>query len=187
MRPLKLRLPEFAIYDFDQVFTTSSYYAQWQQKPQETRQRATEYWLQKALDDQANASHSIVCGGAVLGEILACPCAPLLEGIKVCLLDCYDVLRMDRITRWRFGMEVASMETLIWAGWLRMHAVDPQWWQDVIKMNSAPEMEWSRWDTWQRGDPRWEMWPLDITLLNLDETAEQLVKWINSSLPESSK
>lgn len=179
IKPLKQRLAGFKIYDFDQIFSTSSYYAGWQQRPQETRQRATENWLQQALADQKVGVSSIVCGGAVLGEILACPSAPLLETIKVCLLDCYDVLRIDRINSRGFGTQVAGLETLCWASWLRLHAVDPQWRQDVIKTGSAPEMEWSRWDSWQRNDPRWGMWRLDTTSLSLDETADQLANWVS--------
>lgn len=176
MRSLKKLLPDFQILDFDSIVSVSPDFADWREKG--WRHRATEYWLQQALLNQAQAINTILCGSTVMGEVLACPSAPQIDKIAFCLLDCYDVLLIDRILSRKYGTEVAGMETLCWAAWLRMHAVDPQWRQDVIKDNGELNMEWSRWDSWQRGDPRWQMWRLDTTELSLDEVAHELVVWI---------
>jgi hypothetical protein len=181
---LRELLPEFYIRDFDEVAAVSGEFAEWQTQPQSWRQRATEYWLQQALQKQAGGTHMIICGAAVLGEILACPSAPQIDKIALCLLDCYDVLRIDRILNRPGGREVANMDSLCWAAWLRMHAVDPQWRQDVIKTGGAPGMFWERWDSWQRGDPRWQTFRLDSTELTLEETARQIAAWIEANLAE---
>ena len=31
------------------------------------------------------------------GEVLACPSATHIDGVMMCLLDCYDVVRIDRL------------------------------------------------------------------------------------------
>jgi hypothetical protein len=41
-----------------------------------------------------NGIDTIVCGGVDFSEILACPSAPEPEELKICLLDCYDVIRV---------------------------------------------------------------------------------------------
>lgn len=173
---LKNLLPEFKLIDFDSICAVSEDFADWRKKGWRTR--ATKYWLQQALQNQAQGINTIVFGGTVMGEVLACPCAPRIAKMAFCLLDCYDVLRIDRILSRGFGLEVASQDTLSWAAWQRMHAVDPQWRQDVIKSQAGPGMEWSRWDSWQRGDPRWQMWRLDTTNLGLDEVVQELMSWI---------
>ena len=39
-----------------------------------------------------------------------------------------------------------SQEMLSWAAWHRMHAVYPQWRQDVIRENVEPGMQWDRYE-----------------------------------------
>lgn len=178
VNPLIQLLPHIKVHDFFEVCAISEYYTDWETRAIEKRQRATEYWLQQALVNQKAGINMVVCGGVVLGEILACPSATQVDQIEVCLLDCYDVLRIDRVRGRGHGTGEASQETLCWAGWLRLHAVDPQWRQDVIKEMAAPEMQWSRWDTWQRGDPRWQTWRLDTTNLSIEEVASQVAAWV---------
>ena len=70
------------------------------------------------------------------------------------------------------------MEALNWSMWLRMHADDRQRRQDVIRDDAWPDLRWDRWATWQRGDPRWQVWVLDTARLTVEQTAEQFVGWI---------
>lgn len=184
VKPLQKRLPELAIYDFDAIFSTSNAndFGDWRIQPQKWRQQVTEYWLKQALANQAKQIDMVVCGGAVPGEVLACPSYPKVEKTFFCLLDCYDVDRIDRIRGRGFGTEVASQDSLSWAAWLRMHAVDPQWRQDVINTGDLPEMQWQCWNTWQRGDPRWQVDQIDTTKLSLDEVSDRLKHWIEGKL-----
>jgi hypothetical protein len=170
MPHLRRLLPQVVLYDFDAVGVPPHAGAPW-------RQQTTEYWLKQALVHQAEARDTLVCGGALLGEILACPSAPQVNGIAVCLLDCADVVRIDRL-RVR-GTHRATQDMLNWAAWQRLHAVDPQWRPDVIQRQSAPGMQWVRWAAWQRGDPRWQVWVLDTTTLSLDGVAEQIASWVH--------
>lgn len=170
MPRLRQLLPQVALYDFDAVGVPPHAGVAW-------RQQTTEHWLQHALIHQAEHQDTIICGGALLGEILACPSALQVDGIAVCLLDCADVVRIDRL-RAR-GTHGATQDMLNWAAWQRLHAVDPQWRPDVIQTGAAPGMQWARWATWQRGDPRWQVWVLDTTTLSLDEVAERIACWVH--------
>jgi hypothetical protein len=170
MPHLRQLLPHVVLYDFDAVGVPPHAGPVW-------RQQTTEYWLQRAVAHQADPCDTLVCGGALLGEILACPSAPQVNGIAVCLLDCADVVRIDRL-RAR-GTHGATQDMLNWAAWQRLHAVDPQWRPDVIQRQSAPGMQWARWATWQRGDPRWQVWVVDTTTLSLDEVAERIASWVH--------
>jgi hypothetical protein len=62
--------------------------------------------------------------------------------------------------------------------WLRMHADDPQWRQDVIRTGSWEAMRWERWDSWRRGDPRWDIWVLDTLHHTIEDTTGRLAAWI---------
>jgi hypothetical protein len=141
------------------------------------RQQATEHWVRQAVMDQEMGLDSGICGGCVPGEILACPSAQLLKSIAICLLECSDpMVRAERLReRPKGGL---TQEALNWGVWLRMHAADPQWRQDVIRTDGWEAMRWERWDTWQRGDPRWKVQVIDTTHLTIEETTEQLAAWI---------
>lgn len=167
---LRRRNPDTAWHDFDEGGIPPDADIAW-------RHRRTEEWLREAVRHQAEGRDMGVCGGVVQGEILACPSAPLVEQFAFCLLDCDDVLRIDRIRR-RGDNRLAVMETLCWAAWQRMHAADPQWRPDVIRKGAAPEMRWERWEDWRRGDPRWHhTWRLDTTDLSVEEVAERIALW----------
>ena len=147
------------------------------------RKSATEYWLRLAVENQAKGISTGIAGTVVLGEVLACPSAISIEGIHALLLDCSDVLRIERI-RARDGDQAkgASQEMLCWAAWLRMHASDPQWRQDVIQAESAIEMNWHAWSSWQKGDARWNVHVLDNSSLTIEETTNALLPWIDEGL-----
>ena len=55
-----------------------------------------------------------------------------------------------------------------------MHAVDPQWRQDVIRDDSWDGMRWENWISWPKGDPRWNVKIVDTSFLDGEAIAEQL-------------
>jgi hypothetical protein len=171
---LRRLLPQMIFCEFDAFGVPRDAGNMW-------RQQMTEYWLQQALVHQAEGRDTIILGGARLGEILASPSAPKVNGISVCLLDCGDVVRIDRLRArgGRGAAKGASQGVLNSAAWLRLHAVDPQWKPDLIKMDSAPGMQWARWETWQRGDPRWQVWVLETTVIPPDEVAKRIAGWVH--------
>jgi hypothetical protein len=167
---LRDRFPDMAWYDFERDGIPLGAGTAW-------RQQKTEYWLQHALEDQAGGRDVGICGGCIMGEILACPSAPQLRGLAVCLLECSNVIvRADRLRARPAGG--LTQEILNWAAWQRMHADDPQWRQDVIRVGSADGMRWERWARWQRGDPRWAVWVLETTHLPIEETVDRLARWV---------
>jgi hypothetical protein len=110
------------------------------------------------------------------------PSAPRLAGIAACLLDCADLVRVDRIRargidpRWP-----PTQDTLSWASWHRMHAHDPQWEPHVIVHNGPPTHRYDRWQGWTRHDPRWQVLVLDTTALTRDQTTHALIDWIEEA------
>ncbi|MEU9883498.1 hypothetical protein [Streptomyces phaeochromogenes] len=92
----------------------------------------------------------LLSGNSPLGEVLAAPSAPLLNGIAVCLIDVADKDRRDRLaTRDGGRWEQAAPDAFCgWAAWRRGHARDPSFRPDVIINGSWPEMAWHRWTTW---------------------------------------
>lgn len=168
---LRQRQPEIDWRDFDDALEHPSSVG--------GRQATTEYWLQIAVRNQAKGISTGLAGTTVLGEVLACPSAPSIEGISAILLDCTDVVRIDRI-RVRDGVDssLASQEMLCWAAWLRMHALDPQWRPDVVRSHGGPEMNWESWAAWQRGDERWKVDILDNSCSDVEETASKLDLWV---------
>ena len=169
LRELK---PHISWHDFDDVGVPSHPDKFW-------RQRTTEHWLRVAIENQANGRDTGITGNVILGEALACPSALEVDGIAACLLDCYDVVRIDRL-RSR-GTHCDTQEMLCWAAWQRMHAVDPQWRQDVIRDGGAPEMCWDRWENWRRGDARWQVEVIDTTAMTIEEVAVEVSRWIKRS------
>ncbi len=158
------------LYDFDDLATGENLGTAW-------RQRTTERLLKTAIRHQDEGRDTVVCGGAVLGEILACPSAPEVDGIALCSLDCSDLVRVDRLRAQR--PHLANQDMLNWAAWLRVHLADPTWEPRVIRTGEVPEMEWSRWESWQRGDPRWHSWTLDTSSMSLTQIGNWLTDWIN--------
>jgi hypothetical protein len=115
-----------------------------------------------------------------LGEVLAAPSAPLLDGIAVCLVDVADEVRRTRLAerdpnRW----DAPAVDAFLgWAAWHRQHALDPRHRPDVIIENSWPEMAWDRWTGWHAGDSRWRTELLDTTGQPLAKSTAQVERWI---------
>jgi hypothetical protein len=164
-RALRAALPRIDWRDFDEFVVPSPCPPDW-------RPLTTERWIQAALDNKQGKDTGIV-DGAIMGEILACPSASQIDKIHVALLDCHDVVRLDRLRK--RGTHGVTQDMLSWAAWQRVHDVDPQWRQDVICSRQLNTMRWERWSIWQRGDPRWRVHVLDSTNLTIDQVIDQLL------------
>jgi len=175
---LRKRLPEFDIHDFDERDVPSNADTHW-------RQQQTEYWINKGIENQRRGRDTIICGGAVYGEILACPSIHQIDDLAVCLLDCSDIVRIDRMRR--RGTNEPTMEMLCWAAWLRVHAVDPSWCPEVIMEDSYDSMKWENWQGWERGDPRWHQPVVDTSGKKIDQITTEVVKWIEGEVSASYK
>jgi hypothetical protein len=143
------------------------------------RRVSNEEWISKALEAQAKGNDFLLSTQSPFGEILAAPSAIKLDGIKCCLFDCNDFVRVERYLarpqdeKWPLGMD-----TLCWAVFHRMHAVDPQWEQRVIVDNELPEFGWDRWTNWQKGDKRWDVKIIDTSENTVEHTANLVSEWI---------
>lgn len=169
--PLKHELAGIAVHDFDEIGVPSNAMPSW-------RQRANEEWLRTIIARDAGASAVLLLGQTPLGELLATPSTVKLGGIACCLLDCDDDTRRSRLAQ-RAGWTRAKMEWhLEWSGWLRGHALDPQWRQEVVRHPYAPpELEWRRWAAWPRGDPRWRCAVIDTSALTISAVTHELARW----------
>jgi hypothetical protein len=167
------RIQRVAVHDFDEVGVPERPDRGW-------RHRMTELWVRRALEYQLRGIDLLLTGQSSLGEVLAAPSAPLLDGIAVCLVDVADELRRDRLTardpgRWD---DSAVDAFLRWAAWHRGHARDPHHRPDVIVDGSGPGMVWHRWTGWTAEDPRWRTHLLDTTGQSVATSAHQLERWV---------
>lgn len=170
---LAKRFPEFDIHDFDERDVPDVASARW-------RQEQTEFWINQAIQNQRLGKDTVICGGAVYGEILACPSINQIDHLAVCLLDCNDVVRIDRMRK--FQRHEPDMAMLSFACWLRVHAVDPTWCPEVIKQDSYDLMHWSNWSDWQRGDPRWRQQIIDTSEKKIEQITAEVARWIESEI-----
>jgi hypothetical protein len=137
------------------------------------------------LDYQARGTDVVLAGQTPLGELLAAPSAPLLEAISACLLDCDDETRLTRLAaRPREHPERRSGHDaqiyVGWAEWMRRHAADPTWRQDVVREGDpGGKLRWERWADWQQGDPRWSVRVVDTSARPVEEVAADLSAWID--------
>jgi uridine phosphorylase len=172
MPDLARLLPSAEVRDFDSLGVPPNADKVW-------RQQSTEEWLRRGMELARDGRDLVVCGTAVLGEILACPSAPEAGPIAACLLDCGDVLRVERLRE--RGTHGCTQDMLSWAAWLRLHAADPRWRPDVVREGGAPGMRWDRWEGWTGGDPRWRCPVIDSTGLSLPEVAVALAEWVSAA------
>ncbi len=169
MPDLARLLPDVDLHDFDEVGVPAGADKRW-------RQETTDGWLRRGIACGRSGRDLMVCGGAILGEVLACPSAPEAGAVEICLLDCHDVVRIDRL-RAR-GTHGCTQDMLSWAAWQRVHAADPGWRPDVIRDGGAPGMCWERWEDWRRGDPRWRVTTIDTTPLAVADVAGEIARWV---------
>lgn len=167
------RLADVAVHEFDEVGVPDP------PIPPHWRNEMTEHWVRRALEYQERGVDLLLSGNSPLGEILAAPSAPLLDGIAVCLIDVADDERRVRLAardggRWD---EKALDAFCGWATWHRGHARDPRHRPEVIMNGSWPEMAWNRWSTWASDDPRWQSPLIDTTGRDLAECAAAVEQW----------
>lgn len=177
LNAVRERVPDLAVHDFDEIGVPPGADAAW-------RQDADEQWLARALGYQADGRDLLLAGQTPFGELLAAPSATKLDGLSGCLVDCDDETRKSRLTdrgeEW-FERSAGELQAYLnWAEWMRHHAHDPQWRQDVIReAHPETEMHWSRWDQWEAGDPRWRINVVDTSATSVDRVADELAEWIN--------
>ncbi|MGW1053478.1 hypothetical protein [Streptomyces sp. NPDC002521] len=168
------RLGKIAVHDSDELGVPEDANRHW-------RHRMTEQWVRRALDYQDRGIDLLLSAQSPLGELLAVPSAPLLDGIAVCLVDVAPSVRRARLVerdpgRWSTQ---AIDSYLRWAAWHRKHALDPSHRPDVIIEDGWPEMAWHRWTGWHSGDPRWCTQLLDTTDNSVTESVAQIEQWIS--------
>lgn len=166
------RLPGLAVHDFDEVGVPPDADRAW-------RHRTTEWWVSRALAYQDRGHDLLLTAQSPLGEILAVPSAPLLNGIAVCLIDVADEVRRDRLAaRDRGRWDAPAVDAFLgWAAWHRGHARDPRHRPEVVVDGGWPEMVWQRWTGWAAGDARWRTELIDTTGQPVARSTEQVARW----------
>ena len=146
-----------------------------------TRCSTLEEWIGLALEAQQAGRDFLLASHSPLGELLACPSAPHLDGIAACLLDCSDTARITRMRERGINPKwPPTQHVLNWASWHRMHAWDSQWEPHVIDGNGPPNHAYERWKRWTQADERWRVTVIDTTEASLAETVEMVVSWIDA-------
>ncbi|MCR3751998.1 AAA family ATPase [Lentzea californiensis] len=167
------RLGRLAVHDFDEAGVPEGADRQW-------RQRTTEMWVCRALEYQDRGVDLLLTGQSPLGEVLAAPSAPLLDGIAVCLVDVSDEVRRSRLTARDAGRwDAPAVDAFLgWAAWHREHARDPRHLPGALVPGGWPDMVWHRWTGWTAGDQRWRTHLLDTTDRAVPESADQVEHWV---------
>ncbi|MGH3102933.1 MAG: hypothetical protein ACRDN6_02400 [Gaiellaceae bacterium] len=145
------------------------------------RRRQTERWLRRAGELEAEGV-DLLLTEAIFGELLAAPSAPAVSGIAACLVECGSLERLRRLHARAPDEELDAHEAweyCVWGLWLRLHAEDPQVFAGPIRGEPAPDWQWSRWERWRRGDPRWSISILETTGRTIAESAAELESWVD--------
>ncbi|MDN0193874.1 hypothetical protein [Streptomyces sp. S.PNR 29] len=167
------RLRNIVVHDFDELGVPEG-------ADRRYRHRMTEMWLRRALQYQDRGIDLLFTGQSPLGEVLAAPSAPLLDGIAMCLVDVADEVRRARLAerdpgRW----DTQAVDAFLgWAEWHRNHALDPRHRPRVIVDDGWSEMVWNRWTGWNADDLRWCTQLLDTTHRPVAESVDQVEQWI---------
>ena len=170
-RNIATRVENLESHDLDEKIAVDEY----------TRCQQLEEWVQLAYQCQLHGKDFLLTSHSPLGELLACPSAPMINGISACLLDCSDPVRIMRMRqrgidpRWP-----PSQDILSWAAWHRMHAWDPQWEQAVITGNGPPEHSYDRWRRWEQSDARWHVEVIDTTDARIDQVLDRIADWVRA-------
>ena len=145
------------------------------------------YWIDEALSIERDGRNAVLGTQAPLGEVLASPRAVELEGIAPCLLDVHDFARMDRwVERGVHPDWPVGMDHFCWAAFHRLHARDPQFEQRVMLDRAHEESVWTRWTGWTADDPRWDVFILDTTNVELESAVRRVIDWIERVKAEGS-
>lgn len=172
-RSVSDRLERLAVHDFDELGVPEGADRQW-------RHRMTEVWVRRALEYEDRGVDLLLTGQSPLGEVLAAPGAPLLEGIAVCLVDVSDEVRRSRLTMRDAGRwDAPAVDAFLgWAAWHREHARSPRHLPDAIIDGNWPGMAWHRWTGWTADDRRWCTHLIDTTDQPVAESADQVEQWV---------
>jgi hypothetical protein len=177
---LRRRGPDFDVHDFDELGVPSDADKAW-------RQRTNEAWVQRALDAQARGVDLLLAAQSPLGELLATPSAPLLDGIAGCLLDCSDEVRVARLRarpEWRGASHLDDLPAFLsWAAWMREHVWSPTDRLDALRDDAWEEMRWERLDA----IGVWRVEVIDTTELPVEQVAEALLAWVERERASSRK
>jgi hypothetical protein len=167
-------LPGVVVHDFDEIGVPSDADLIW-------RHRSLETWLQRVLAYQAEGVDVVLTGQSPIGEVLAAPSAPRLNGLATCLVDVSDAERRHRLTQRDPGKWSPSrVEAFIrWAAWHRGHAAAPAHHPEVLTTGAWPEMRWDRWPA------SWSVPIIDTTGHSPAESAAALRTWITSTRSKS--
>jgi broad-specificity NMP kinase len=165
------RLKDIECHDLDEKKVADEY----------TRCQQLEDWVQLALKLQRESRNFLLTSHSPLGELLACPSAPKIEGISACLLDCSDTVRITRMRERGFDPRwPPTQDVLNWASWHRVHAWDPQWEQHVIVGNGPPDHAYNRWINWEQSDHRWQVSLIDTTDADVEGMLEMVAAWVQT-------
>ena len=167
---IKALLPDASIRDSDEFGIPTD-------KP--GRQERLENCVKEAIRLQNMNTSLVLCCQSPFGELLACPSAHELDHMACCVIDCNDHIRIERLNS--RGDNCGTMDMLSWASWHRMHAIDPQWRQDVIRDNSWDQMCWHNWTSWLQGDQRWKVDIIDTSFLTGEDVAERIVDIVKTN------
>jgi len=172
-RALGERVPDVVVHDHDEIGVPEDADGQW-------RNRTTEQWIVRALEYQERGVDVLLTGQSPLGEILASPSAPRLDGIAVCLVHVADEERRRRLEQRDDGRwSPAVLDSFVgWGAWHVGHAKDPRYRPDVIIEGSSPDMAWVRWSRWTKDDPRWDTYLLDTTGRSIAQSLDDLERWL---------
>jgi hypothetical protein len=145
------------------------------------RQRTGEEWIKRALAYEREGVDLLLSANLPLGEILAAPTAPQLDGIAACLIDCNDLTRVERL---RARNHPSFTDERIWdfvlfAAWQRLHHADPAW---MLITSHSSEMSWDRWTSWTSEDPRWSVPTFDTSNETVEATASRVAEWIRAQI-----
>ncbi|HAQ61092.1 TPA: hypothetical protein DCR49_03700 [Candidatus Delongbacteria bacterium] len=175
VRNLIEKLPHIECHDSDEILVMD----------EKERCEALETWIGRAVKAQEEGKDFLLVAHSPLGEFLASPSVIKLDGISACLLDCNDFVRTARY-RSRPQMEEwpLNQDTLCWAVWQRMHAIEPEWEQHVIVKPEQTDYKWDRWTNWTKGDKRWDVKIIDSSYLAQEETLKILIDWVNAKKKE---
>lgn len=169
-----LAVDAVACVEFDSVGVPSDADTGW-------RQGVTEHWVQRAVAQQRQGCHLLLCGQVPVGELLAAPSASRLSGIAACLLHCSPEVRRQRLVG--RGMRPDGLhDHLAFGEWFIRHMTDPTYAPEVIRVPDVPLMRWDRWADWQRGDPRWSFEIVETDALTPEDVANRVVVWVRETL-----
>lgn len=160
--------------EFDSVGVPSGADTSW-------RHGVTEQWVQRAVAQQRQGRHLLLCGQVPVGELLAAPSASRLDGVAACLLHCSPEVRRQRLIG--SGKRPDSLDDhLAFGEWFIQHMTDPTHDPEVIRVPGVLPMRWDRWADWQQGDLRWSFEIIETDVLTPEDVAARVVAWARETL-----